>query len=110
MARHIVAEALRGWELDDLVPDAELVVSEIVTNAIEHAPPADSLELTLVATEGAVRVAIADGSSVAPLIREMSADRPGGLGLQIVNRLAAGWGWEPHEGGKRVWVDLQRPL
>ncbi len=109
-ARRVVAALLPAWELPELSDDAELVVSELVTNAYRHAPGTDSFELELVRRDGGVRIALADGNSVRPVIAELSDQdtRPTGRGMAIVAALATRWGAEDHHGGKRVWVDLER--
>ncbi len=106
-ARHVVSGLLPGWGLpDELCGDAALVVSELVTNAFLHAPVTDSFELELTRRPHGVRVSLADGSSVRPMIRELSSDLPSGRGMHIVELLATEWGAEDYLGGKRVWVDL----
>ena len=106
-ARNVVSVLLPGWALpDDVCCDAVLVVSELVTNAFLHAPETASFELEIARRLNGVRVSVADGSSLRPMIRELSSDLPSGRGLHIVKILATQWGSEAHHGGKRVWVDL----
>ncbi|WP_375480729.1 ATP-binding protein [uncultured Jatrophihabitans sp.] len=106
-ARHVVIGLLPGWDLPDQVCDkAELVISELVTNAIVHSPLTDSFELELVRQADGVRVSLADGSSIRPVIRELSRDLPSGRGMFLVEHLASEWGSDEHAGGKRVWVTL----
>ena len=106
-ARHVVSVLLPGWALpEDVCGDAVLVVSELVTNALLHAPVTGSFELEIVRRVNGVRVSVADGSSVRPMIRELSSDLPSGRGLHVVKSLATAWGSEAHHAGKRVWVDL----
>jgi len=108
-ARGVVAAVLPVWELPDLSDDAQLVVSELVTNAYRHAPGTDSFELELVRQSDGVRISLADRNAVRPVIAELKADhQPTGRGMAIVAALAVRWGAEDHHGGKRVWVDLQR--
>lgn len=105
-ARRVVADVLRGWGLEALVADAEQVVTEIVTNALAHAPGADSYELELVHRPDGVRIYLADGSAVRPVVRELDAQSRRGRGMRVVAALTNGWGCDEHHGGKRVWVDL----
>lgn len=107
-ARGLVRALLGAWELRDLADDASLVVSELVTNALVHAPGVDTFELEVVRRSRGVRLSLADGSAVAPLVREMQHESEGGRGMRIVEALASGWGADEHHGGKRVWVDLER--
>jgi anti-sigma regulatory factor (Ser/Thr protein kinase) len=108
-ARRVVSALLPAWELEDLTDDAMLVVSELVSNAVQHAPGTDSFELELVRRTNGLRIALADGTSVQPIISELTDDHPDGRGLVIVAALASRWGSEEHHGGKRVWVDIERP-
>ncbi len=109
-ARHLVGTLLRGWQLEPLIDAAELVVSELVTNAILHAPGEDSHELELVAHAGRLRITVADGSAIRPMVvAELHPDQPHGRGLHIVEALATRWGVDDHHGGKRLWVELAVP-
>jgi anti-sigma regulatory factor (Ser/Thr protein kinase) len=109
MARRIVGALMSGWELASLRVDAELVASELVANALMHAPGADSYEFAVIRRSNGVRLSLADGSSIVPVVRALEDARPGGRGLRIMQSLAAGWGHDTHDGGKRVWVDLAEP-
>ncbi len=109
-ARRVIGALLPVWELSGLRETAELVVSELVTNAYLHAPGSDSFELELVRRENGVRLALADGSSIRPLLRELNQEDPSGRGMALVAALASSWGAEDHHGGKRVWVDLDLPF
>jgi anti-sigma regulatory factor (Ser/Thr protein kinase) len=106
--RHVVAALLSAWQLAELRDDAVLLASELVTNAYRHAPGTDSFELEVVRRTHGIRIALADGSSIRPLIKELSHERPGGRGMTLVAAIATGWGAEDHNGGKRVWVDLDK--
>lgn len=108
-ARRVVDAVLPAWDYDDLRFDAELVVSELVTNAVMHAPGADTLELELIRRESGLRIALADGSAVRPIIKELSEEHTSGRGMVIVQAVASAWGSEEQPGGKRVWVDIDRP-
>jgi anti-sigma regulatory factor (Ser/Thr protein kinase) len=109
MARRVVAATTVGWGVTSLRADAELVVSELVTNALMHAPGTESFELCVVRRPGGIRVELADGSSIAPVIRELEDGRPGGRGMRIVQTIAVAWGHDEEGQGKRVWVELGEP-
>ena len=81
----------------------------MVANAYRHAPGTDSFELELVELGDGVRISLADGSSIRPIVRELADDAPSGRGLHIVEVLVDEWGAEDHHGGKRVWVRMDRP-
>jgi Histidine kinase-like ATPase domain len=107
MARHVVAATLPAWDLPALADDAQLIVSELVANAYRHAPGTDSFELELVRHPDRLRLSLADGFSIRPVIAELDPDRPTGRGLRIVQALADALGADDHHGGKRVWVELR---
>ena len=91
----------------DLVADAELLTSELVSNAVRHgAPP---LSLTVVGTEERLTIEVDDGSEVLPRFpaRDADHDAGGGRGLRIVQLLANTWGTGTRPGGKTVWFRLE---
>jgi anti-sigma regulatory factor (Ser/Thr protein kinase) len=105
-ARRFVTEALRPGHVTPAVLEvAELLTSELVTNAAVHAQTPITVSVTV--TERAVRVAVADteGSTLAP--GEVEALDTHGRGLTIVGRLADDWGVERRDGGKSVWFELR---
>lgn len=86
-------------------------MSELIANAFlhtEHAEGGDIFELELLCRAEGLRISLADGSSIRPIIAALDHDRPSGRGLRIVRSLAEAWGAEDHLGGKRVWVELRR--
>jgi two-component sensor histidine kinase len=89
----------------DDVQALALMVSELVSNAVEHGDGLVHIELVSV-DGGRLRVGVADGSDGAPERRPTVAGALSGRGLEIVERLALAWGWEPLEaGGKLVWLE-----
>ncbi len=80
----------------------ELVVSELVTNSVEHTDSAPELEVTR--RSDGVRVSVRDGDGRGPVARSGGAG--GGFGLHIVAQTSRAWGWEPVGDGKVVWADL----
>lgn len=96
---------LRGWGVtdDDLLDRVELVISELVSNAVRHADGASALELIL--DNKSVTAAVTDSNPEHPTVRE-AIDRSGGRGLPIVEGLSSRWGSEPAPGGKRVWARI----
>ena len=90
-----------------LVPDdragVEVVVSELVTNAVRHGCPPIVLEVS--ADEHALRIAVSDGSSGVPAIpARPDVGHEGGRGLSITSQFAADWGVEWLHVGKCVWA------
>lgn len=106
LARHVTLDVLRGWRSPHDLDDAALLVSELVSNVVDHAQEEAVLTLELALAEGWLRISVADGSSVRPVVRELSQERPRGRGLQLVEAIADRWGAEDHHGGKRIWFEL----
>lgn len=106
-ARRFLLQTLAAWDVPQLFPDAVIVVSELVTNAITHAPTPGQLRLSLL--PDVLRVAVSDSGPGAPEPRQASDTREGGRGLYLVNALTSAWGMEAvPDGGKVVWADLAR--
>jgi anti-sigma regulatory factor (Ser/Thr protein kinase) len=103
-ARRAVTAVLAGWGFHDdcWLDSAAVVVSELVTNAVRHG--GGCVELRVECHERRVTLSVADGSSVVP--RRRDPDDQGGRGLALIEAMAAGWGVQDHQGGKRVWVEL----
>lgn len=108
-ARHLAVELLRCWGAPHDPDDAALLVTELVTNVVDHVGPDGLLTLELELAEGWLRISVADGSAVRPVVRELDSDNPRGRGLRLVQAISARWGAEDHRGGKRVWLELAPP-
>jgi anti-sigma regulatory factor (Ser/Thr protein kinase) len=117
-ARCFAAGSLIGWAMRDLVPDMELVVSELATNALRHGlasggehPPcdrADLVRMSMIRKESLVTCVFADPGSAAPVLRRHDALATGGMGLHIVESISLRWGWDPLPPfGKAVWAVLK---
>jgi anti-sigma regulatory factor (Ser/Thr protein kinase) len=108
-SRHLVLELLRAWDVPHDREDAALLVTEFVANVVDHVGGEADLTLELSLSGSWLRIAVADGSSVPPVVQELSHERPRGRGLRMVQSIADRWGAEDHRGGKRVWLDLRPP-
>ena len=109
MARFYVRAALGYHDLGDYAEDAEMVTSELVTNAIAHASAqAFGLELMRLDGSGAVVVVVTDPCPLPPVKRDPAADAEHGRGLLVVEALSARWGWTPHDPGKAVFAIFTR--
>ena len=103
LARDFVRRALAGCD-DEVVEAAQLVVTELVTNAVLHGvgPVALSVEVG-----DRVRVAVEDAGHELPVLVRASSEALTGRGLALVSALAETWGIEPGTaGGKAVWAEL----
>jgi anti-sigma regulatory factor (Ser/Thr protein kinase) len=107
MARRFVEEAL-SQATDDVRASAMLLISEVVTNALLHTSGPVTVE---VQQEGrAYRIAVGDQSRTPPTKKGYRVDDVTGRGLELLDLLAAAWGWNPTGGGKIVWFDLPEPF
>ncbi|GGT29108.1 hypothetical protein GCM10010254_57150 [Streptomyces chromofuscus] len=109
VARQFVHLALVELKLPDLADWAELITSELASNAVRHARH-DSFRVTvrrLGATR--VRVAVIDKSRDLPELVAPCDDDEHGRGLALVDAFSAQWGTDPLNWGKRVWADLESP-
>ncbi|MDI6103437.1 ATP-binding protein [Actinoplanes sp. NEAU-A12] len=104
-ARDVVTEACVRWDLDHLTGPATLIVSELVSNVVDHAHTMMTLEISR--HDSFVCLTVRDGSSAPPIPRRDSdTTTPGGFGLRLVAFSSADWGWRPEPGGKAVWATL----
>lgn len=110
VARHVTLDVLRSWGSPHDLDDAALLVSELVSNVVDHAHAETALTLELSLAGDWLRISVADGSAVRPVVRELQKDRPRGRGLQLVEAIADRWGVEDHHGGKRIWFELTPAL
>jgi anti-sigma regulatory factor (Ser/Thr protein kinase) len=102
-SRKFVREMLARWDADDVTGTAELVTTELVTNAICHAMTDAHVQLTWASP--LLRIAVGDGSRVPPVMVERP-DENGGHGLHLVSALAQSFGVEQHADGKVVWCEV----
>jgi len=100
----MVRAALADCASPEVRETAELLTSELVTNAVLHAR--SDLTVHVCQHDDVVRVAVDDGSDASPRPRDPDAGSLGGRGLPLVETLAARWGWEPLPAGKRVWFEV----
>jgi anti-sigma regulatory factor (Ser/Thr protein kinase) len=105
-ARHLLLDVLRTWDVPQDRDDAALLVTELVANVIDHVHGEASLTLELAFSDRWLRISVADGSSIRPVVRELEQEQPRGRGLLLVKAIADRWGSEEHRGGKRVWFEL----
>jgi CheY-like chemotaxis protein len=108
-ARRFVGVRCEDWGCGDLVDDAELVASELVTNALLHG--AGRCELRLALSDAALRLQVVDEGDGMPDPQNAGQGDEHGRGLLLVSALCAAWGVEALPGGgKVVWAELLRPL
>jgi anti-sigma regulatory factor (Ser/Thr protein kinase) len=105
--RKDVVSQLARWGLSDAVFVTELVVSELVTNAIRHAEPPIQLRLIHDTT---LICEVSDGGNTAPHLRRARSYDEGGRGLLLVAQLTERWGTRQCATGKTIWAEQTLPL
>ncbi|MGW1893215.1 SpoIIE family protein phosphatase [Streptomyces sp. NPDC002004] len=100
--RKQVSDQLERWGLCDVVFTTELVVSELVTNAIRHAKPPIHLRLI---HDRTLICEVSDASSTAPHLRRARVFDEGGRGLLLVAQLTERWGTRQGRTGKTIWAE-----
>ncbi|XDO64155.1 SpoIIE family protein phosphatase [Streptomyces sp. RLB1-33] len=104
-ARRLARRALSRWGLEDMSDSVELLVSEVVTNAVRYA--SRPVTLRLLRTD-VLRCEVGDDVPQLPRLRQARATDEGGRGLYLVNKLARRWGATRLSTGKVVWFELNR--
>ncbi|MDI6521422.1 SpoIIE family protein phosphatase [Streptomyces coelicoflavus] len=105
-ARTLTRDALSRWRLEEMTEAAELLVSELVTNAARHT--SQRLTLRLLRTD-VLRCEVLDDEPSLPRARRPESLDEAGRGLYLVNRIARRWGVSRLSTGKVVWFELAIP-
>ena len=103
-ARDLIRDRLLAWGLHGLADVVELLVSELVTNALRYGIAPFGLRMTRDAAN--VMVEVSDGNPTVPRLRNVQVGDEGGRGLHLVDELSADWGVRTHPQGKTVWFTL----
>ncbi len=112
-ARAFVRDTLQGWGCADIVDDAVVLTSELVTNAVVHAGTA--ADVLCLRNDGGVRISVADRYPEREIPLQNAGqvvvhpDREGGRGLLLCGALASRWGVEYTPAQKHVWFQLDLP-
>ncbi|MFF0667580.1 SpoIIE family protein phosphatase [Streptomyces tendae] len=102
-ARRLVDRQLAAWNLDEAVYTTELVVSELVTNAIRYGK--GPVRLRLIRDRGRLLTEVTDANSASPHLRRARENDEGGRGLFIVMRLSTHWGVRHSRHAKTIWSE-----
>jgi anti-sigma regulatory factor (Ser/Thr protein kinase) len=104
----IVAWLLAEHDSPDLAEVAELLISELVSNSVRHAGlRADQpVRLSAELRAATLRVEVSDAGTSGTVASQPAQPGPGGLGLELVARLARAWGVERDDDGTTVWVEI----
>jgi anti-sigma regulatory factor (Ser/Thr protein kinase) len=107
-ARIAIARFLSKAQLSQLTDDAQLLASELVTNAVRHA--SGPIDVRAYVRDGFLRLEVGDSSvDCSPERRAADADDEGGRGMEIIDKMSARWGWRARGHVKVVWLDLPMP-
>jgi anti-sigma regulatory factor (Ser/Thr protein kinase) len=117
IARDFATTTLHAWGLSELVDDAVVIISELVTNAVRHGLPPYAaaagdmpIKLTLVRQGRFVVCIVSDPGGRSPEQRSADDVCENGRGLHVIEALSRVWGWTPLPGtGKAVWAALSIP-
>ncbi|WP_244217148.1 SpoIIE family protein phosphatase [Streptomyces carpinensis] len=101
-ARALTMRQLDDWGLEPLTFTSELIISELVTNAIRYAH--GPITLRLINADSLI-CEVSDGSLSAPHLRRARTNDEGGRGLFLVAQLASRWGTRYHRDGKTIWAE-----
>lgn len=101
-ARRRTRSVLDRWGLAELVDSVELLVSELVTNALRHGRQPISLRLL---RAGRLVCEVHDDGHLLPVLVSAGPDEEGGRGIQLVSRIADRWGTSRTARGKVVWFE-----
>lgn len=119
VARSFTRQVLACWDLAELADDAQVIVSELLANAIRHAGPgrpgrrprawATAPGLWLLRQADGVMCVVTDPSDLIPVMKLPGDTSECGRGLHVVHTLSDYWGWTMFgEHGKAVWAILFR--
>jgi anti-sigma regulatory factor (Ser/Thr protein kinase) len=104
-AREFLARACCGRHAAEVVEEAQLLVSELVTNAVRHGAPPIELQVSC-AGGNRLQVRVRDSERSTPRPRSADPDAEGGRGLMLVDLVSDEWGHEHDAAGKAVWFTL----
>ncbi|MEU1202747.1 ATP-binding protein [Streptomyces sp. NPDC005813] len=104
-ARKLVIAQLETWKLTEPADTAELLVSEVVTNALCHTR--GPLRLNLQVRGSRLRCEVEDTEPAGPVRRFVDVDAEGGRGIELLDLLADAWGTSDTATGKTMWFELR---
>jgi len=108
LARRFLLETVCEVHLARVVDEAELLVSEVITNGIVHGAPPVTLRLICEAGQ-VLRVEVGDSSPQRPQLRHPGEEEMSGRGMEMVDLLSQDWGVHDRESGKVIWFTLTPP-
>jgi anti-sigma regulatory factor (Ser/Thr protein kinase) len=110
--RLLVQTYLKIWHIEHIIDDVQLVVSELLTNAVKATAASATIRIRLAVLDGrSIKIEVRDGNPEPPVLKDAGTDSESGRGLMIVDALSERWGcYYPADCGKAVWAELPIPL
>ncbi|MGP3950936.1 ATP-binding protein [Streptomyces sp. 7N604] len=102
--RRIALAWLRYWDFTELIDSARLLISELVTKALQHGH-GNEIGFSIAFCDGLVRVEVVDGSPGTPVVRSVGPQEENGHGMHLISALAEDWGTS--EDGTHTWCVLR---
>ncbi|EMF30533.1 regulatory protein [Streptomyces gancidicus BKS 13-15] len=106
-ARALVSSVLETWGISSLAEDGEVIVSELLTNTLDHTTCRMAKVVIERCSDDAVRIEVADKSRTRPQLKGDDAAAESGRGLFLVAALSWRWGCDEHAWGKSTWAVLK---
>jgi anti-sigma regulatory factor (Ser/Thr protein kinase) len=108
-ARNVVTDACLRWDLPHVVGTAALIITELVSNVVDHAHTVMTIEVAH--RDSHLYLAVDDGASTPPVPNDLAGDARvlRGRGLMVVAAVATKWGYEQNDNGKTVWATVALP-
>jgi anti-sigma regulatory factor (Ser/Thr protein kinase) len=106
-ARAFLTRLLAGWDIaDEVIDDASLLTTELISNAVEHGTGAVDLDITV--HGGLLRIGVHDDAAQLPVVQDAEDSESSGRGIWLVQSMARDWGSDPSGAGpgKTVWFEL----
>jgi anti-sigma regulatory factor (Ser/Thr protein kinase) len=105
-ARDMVTDACLRWDLPNVVGAAAIIISELVSNVVDHAHTPMTIEVAH--RDSHLYLAVHDGASTPPVPKDLAGDTRAlrGRGLMLIAAVATTWGYDPNNGGKTVWATV----
>ncbi|MER7757215.1 ATP-binding protein [Kitasatospora sp. NPDC097643] len=107
--RRAVNAILSHWDMAHITEDAELLTTELLTNAIRHTDNEQPIRVTIALEQRWLSIGIRDRSGIAPRAHRAPASQEGGRGLLLVESIAGSWGYRFHVDGTKT-VSCRLPL
>ena len=116
-ARRVLRHMLQEWQMESMADTSALLVSELVTNAVEASAGRNGRDqgklpmigLTIRLTATSLVLEVWDSSTLRPVPQGADVARDRGRGLLLIDALADSWGHRAADGGKVVWCELAIP-